>query len=103
METKKIIEQTIELINDETKWTREAYARNNHGMKVNAYSPEATCWCVLGAIWKLSSSEKEFSKIETNLNAFSNSKYQISIAAINDNIGREEVIKILQEYVVSIA
>jgi hypothetical protein len=41
-----------ELLSDESKWTTYTYARNVDGARVNYASPDAVCWCVLGAIRK---------------------------------------------------
>jgi hypothetical protein len=31
-------------------WTQDASARDAHGIPVGSKSPDATCWCLLGAI-----------------------------------------------------
>lgn len=42
-----------ELLNDPSKWTREAYARNANGEAITARSPDAVCWCLTGALLRV--------------------------------------------------
>lgn len=41
-----------ELLSDEGKWTKGAYARNANGEDCYASSPDAVCWCLDGAAMK---------------------------------------------------
>lgn len=41
-----------ELLSSEDKWTKLSSARNEKGEPVCADSPEATQWCVYGALYK---------------------------------------------------
>lgn len=41
-----------ELFTDESKWTQGHAARNEKGERVWYKSPEACCWCLVGAINK---------------------------------------------------
>lgn len=41
-----------ELLNDSSKWTKKASARNIQKESVPAHSSLAVCWCLLGAIDK---------------------------------------------------
>ena len=44
--------KAYELLSSEDKWTKGYMARDSKGRRVTPNSPEATCWCVLGAISK---------------------------------------------------
>lgn len=39
-----------ELLTDESKWTRGAYARDSMGHHISSTDPDAKCWCLQGAI-----------------------------------------------------
>lgn len=39
-----------ELLSDESKWTRSAYARDSMGHSIPSTDPDAKCWCLQGAI-----------------------------------------------------
>ncbi len=39
-----------ELLSDETKWTKNAIARNHAGESIDSLNPDAVCYCALGAI-----------------------------------------------------
>lgn len=50
------------LIDSPEKWTRGAFARNSKGEKVEVYDPNATCFCVLGALIRCESESVDFLK-----------------------------------------
>jgi len=52
---KDVLVGTRALLSDKTKWTQEVFARDPVGTAVNLYSPLAACWCLEGAIGKVSS------------------------------------------------
>lgn len=39
-----------ELLADESKWTRYAFARDIHGATCDIFNPSAVCFCISGAI-----------------------------------------------------
>jgi hypothetical protein len=41
-----------ELLTDESKWTRRAYARNRWGHVTGVRENDAVCWCLFGAVEK---------------------------------------------------
>jgi hypothetical protein len=43
-----------DLIRDPRKWTKGYFARNERGTMVEANSQNATCWCAVGAVLKVS-------------------------------------------------
>lgn len=38
-----------ELLNDESKWTQGAYARDAQGRATTTFAQSATCFCLIGA------------------------------------------------------
>jgi hypothetical protein len=44
-----ILDQIIDLLSDERRWTKNAYAKDISGNPVDPYLPDATCWCLDGA------------------------------------------------------
>ena len=42
-----------QLLEDPKHWTKDAFARNKDGQEVDESSPDAVCWCVVGACRKL--------------------------------------------------
>lgn len=44
-----------ELISDEKRWTQHFTARDDKGRKTASDSPEAVCWCLIGAANKITS------------------------------------------------
>ncbi len=95
MNKKEIIEQAINLISDPNKWTKAAYARNSRGEPVKYL---AVCWCAMGAVEKCCSDLEIYFDIYSELSSFCVKNYNQSIEAINDTLGREEVIDVLKEY-----
>lgn len=50
MNTADILDQAADLIEPEGAWTQGWFARDRHGHKVPTWSPDAVCWCAIGAI-----------------------------------------------------
>ena len=48
----QIIKRALEIISDETKWTRGAMARNAFGHSCSAWDQEAVRFCAVGAIYR---------------------------------------------------
>ncbi len=41
-----------DLLRTPQRWTKRTYARDSDGKRIAAFAPEATQWCVRGAIFK---------------------------------------------------
>ena len=52
--TRKILIRAREILSDESNWTQDVLAMDSHGCKVEFDSPNATCWCLVGAMKKSS-------------------------------------------------
>ena len=48
-----------ELLSDESKWIQHFYAKRNDNTHVDALSLEACCWCLLGAIRKVTERDED--------------------------------------------
>jgi len=48
-----------ELLGVETRWTKEAYARDRFGLSTQPGSPSARCWCLDGGVLKVCGPEEE--------------------------------------------
>lgn len=46
----KVLQDAREVIADENRWTQNAWARDADGHDINEHKPEATCFCLLGAL-----------------------------------------------------
>lgn len=62
MNTKELLTKAKELISDPNKWTKESFARNKDNKPVEYLSPDATCFCAIGAIRKVGYSNESFTK-----------------------------------------
>ncbi len=49
----KLLTEARELITDPARWTQNVMARNAAGDKVHHCSTDATCWCGLGAMYRV--------------------------------------------------
>lgn len=54
MSRQEIAQKLLEFYaGDSSRWTKEAYARDENGIFLSPYNDEAVCWCLLGACKKL--------------------------------------------------
>lgn len=112
----KIIADAIGVIDTQESWTdgplagyREIHKVKNTKtgkeeiliklMPVDVNSPKATCWCVIGAILKVS--PNDFT-VRDEAREFCKKQYGITLADLNDLQGRKKAISVLQEYVKSL-
>ena len=57
MTTREILTHARDLINDETKWTRNCEAINSHGKESPINAEESVAWCAVGALKCVSDEE----------------------------------------------
>ncbi len=76
---KEVVKKTVlEVISDESKWCHDGgYANDKFGETIGACTPDAICWCIMGAIYN-----QEFSSSEID------SKVLLLDKAIADFTGR---------------
>lgn len=51
---KDVLVAALLLLHEERRWTQHAHARSEDGIAVKPTSPDAVCWCVQGAVAKVS-------------------------------------------------
>ena len=44
--------KVYELLSNESRWTRRAYARDAQGNMCKANDPDAQSWCIIGGVYK---------------------------------------------------
>ena len=85
----KIINKVIQILDKPQKWTRARNAKDKNGNPTNPLSPNATCYCLEGAIYK-ALWEQKLSKRKWN-----NSYRKIigaicKVAGLNFDIGNQD-------------
>ncbi len=107
----KIIKEAIELISVPERWTQNSNARDKNNISVSPYNNAAVCWCAGGAIYQsvnvdnINNKQYFFNKlliaenIIGNINKFSIKNYREYLSRINDTLGREIVIEVLENYI----
>lgn len=50
MQVKEALAKARDLIKDPNRWTRNMYARDRTGNYASPNSPDAICWCAIGAV-----------------------------------------------------
>ena len=58
MDLVEYLEDVINKISLEERWTQEAPARDSEGKPVLSINPRAVCWCLTGAMWKVAREKK---------------------------------------------
>lgn len=85
------------LLTDGNAWAKQRYAESGDGGEVEANDPSATCWCVLGALHRVSGdttmTSEEFTSVHVSMQA------QVYISAgIPWEIGRRNVGGIVADW-----
>lgn len=90
----KIVQQFLEVLSSEDKWTKGAFARDINDHSIPAVSQEAVKWCLTGAL----------SKIYTEANGIEVSDFYNRITKIvgipekwNDEHSYKEVIELVKK------
>lgn len=55
----RILREVADLIEPPGRWTKGSFARDEHQLEVSEFSPCAVCWCVLGAVRRLTNESNE--------------------------------------------
>lgn len=89
-----------ELLSEPEKWTQFAYARDKDGNPIPVTAPEATCFCLLGALRKC---YPDFDSELSALNRVRQSiqrlykEYYAQPSVFNDTMKHEDVKKVLED------
>lgn len=99
MNTVQILKDARALIADEKNWTQNVMGRTSEGQHVDVHSPEASCFCVMGALLKVTGgrSEDEFWLARRE---FYRGELKVeSIAHFNDTHSHGEVIDLFDRVI----
>jgi len=105
MTPKSILKDMRNLLEAPERWTQGEYARDEKGDYICSRSSRAVCWCLMGAVSKVTGSEKapdeSVAVYETYnlLDSLANKHGEASTADWNDSKGRthSEVLAFLDE------
>ena len=101
MEVIDVLKETRDLILDEDAWTQGTYARDADGDETGLFTKNACCWCLLGAIQKVSKDADIDAQNKTVIfmNEMARNRCYSSLTMFNDSIGRKhvDVIEFLEE------
>jgi len=86
----EVLEKAADLLAEPEGWTQDAFAEDADGNSVPIDSPDATCFCIRGAIMKVSGerSDGDFQKQAAHL--MLNSFERSALARWNDDDMREQ-------------
>lgn len=102
--TESLLRDAADFLEPDGRWTKGGWAKNGNGSLVNFSDPDAVCFCVLGALYKLGGevtyifdSDKPACYAESLLEQRL-SLTNASVAEWNDDAGRDkrEVLKALR-------
>lgn len=62
MTVKQTLLAARELLTPEGAWTQGSYARDASGRRTGCWEPNAVCWCLEGAIKRVSNTDEEYSE-----------------------------------------
>lgn len=98
----EILTGAREILSDPARWTVEASARDADGKLCDVYSPEATCFCAVGALIKAAHTQHI-----DGTSGLADTYFQAreivsdvsskSLIDVNDYEGREAVLEILDQ------
>lgn len=95
----KILQGVRELLSDEKRWTRGSYARDRLGRTTHSTSESAVCWCLIGALGKITNHERGARSAERALERVARRRGREFPAEWQDADGRThaEVLALLDE------
>ena len=105
----EVLDRTITLLSDPANWTTDYFARNAKGQDVDVRSPDATCFCIMGAIERVTRGPENGERVtmdQINVECDAEAALQTvltkrlgdsNIANFNDTASHEQVIEALTE------
>lgn len=92
------------LLSDPERWTKQAEARDEHGTPVNAWDAEATCWCLYGALIRVTNTgmyaNEEYNKACEQIRKELSAGYEHEwISEFNDHSSHSQVIEMLDSVI----
>jgi len=92
MTPKEMLIQVKELLSDPARWTTGVLARDQNGLSVLPAGEAATCFCIVGAILKITPPTEDGAYKFCMSALRSTAKSAGRIAANNDNISHPELL-----------
>lgn len=92
MNTKELLVAARLLIEKPEHWTQGLFARDSEGYSAPSRSPEAVCFCAMGAVMRASGDDPELEYEGIHLLAQALGKQ--GLASFNDNRCHEEVLSL---------
>lgn len=99
---KETLQKLEDLLSDRSKWTTEELARDADGDVVEPEDPTATCFCLLGAAYRVShESDGDYCNIAGAIRAALNKHAaefngETLVTFVNDCQGYDAVMKLIQ-------
>ena len=96
MKPSELLIKAQAVIADPRRWTQDVYAKDAKGQATKTLSPDAACWCSLGALEKVAHEENTYNT------RFAATRYLARVSAecgysdvpdFNDNSSHEAVMK----------
>ena len=82
-----------ELLTEQSRWCRGAFARSVGGVHVHPMSPQAVCWCAIGALIKVTRMEPGHNaKLFLSTVAIEN--FHTNATVVNDHNGWGDVLRL---------
>ena len=97
------LEKIRGVLSDESKWTKEVYARDEDNIAVSFMSGDACSWCLMGAIYKTISTIKERNDVINCLSGFLLESHSIDIIKYNDETSYEDVTNLLDKAIADVS
>lgn len=93
-----------ELLADKSRHTTRVYARNERGAHVDAESSRAVCWCLVGAVRKVTDYKKRQYHYNWVLNALFKASGYEGIYELNDQPkSHKKVLKLLDKAIAEVS
>lgn len=96
MKPSQTLQAARDLISDPKRWTQGWFAKDDQGTDTHSLSPQAACWCSLGALTKAAGSgyySRELGYLEKVLDA----KTGQGVSQFNDSHTHAEVVEVFDE------
>jgi hypothetical protein len=93
-----VLEKLLEvraLIEEPEHWTQGSFAKDASGKHTNAMSPTATCWCLIGALRKVTGGDSSNPQSINTFVALTNVTEGTSISLFNDTHTHDEIISVI--------
>lgn len=95
MTTLQNLDALIDLLGDESSWTRNAYARDRTGEVTQINSEDAVSFCLTGGIWKVTRGNG--GTYTSLLSVLRRAIGGTSLVSFNDHRKYEDVVNLLKE------